>query len=310
MKKVIVWFIVFMIVVFFSYRVWIAIQKSQKAQMKGQEELVVVPVKTETVKQSSFIEKLSLVGDMKGIEEIKVFPKISGKLVEMKVKEGDEVKRGSVVALIDRDITGLEFKLAEVTSPIKGVVSQVYLDKGAGVSPPNPSPSMGTAIVEVVDMDIVLVMVNVIEKDISKVKLGQRAYIKVDAYPEKSFIGKVTSVSPTVDRMTRTAKVEITISNLNHRLKPGMFAQVEIVIREKNKAILIPGYSILEKDNQEIVYIIKDGRAFSRRAEIGVRLADLVEVIKGLSPEDKLVVSGQHRLSENDTVNVVEGGIK
>lgn len=310
MKKAVIWLIIIVLVIFIGYRAWVSIQKSQKAQMGTEEEPTVTPVTVEIVKQTPLIEKLFLVGDVKGAEEIRVFPKVSGKLVEMKVKEGDRVKKGSMVALIDRDVTGLEFKLAEVISPIEGVVSQVYLDRGAGVSPPNPSPSMGTALVKVVNMDTVLVMIDIIEKDIFKVKFGQKAYVKVDAYPQKDFIGRVTLVSPTVDKMTRTAKAEITIPNLNHRLKPGMFAQVEIVIREKDKAILIPGYSILEKDNQEIVYIIKDGRAFSRIAEIGVRLADSVEVIKGLSSGDKLVVSGQHRLNENDTVNVVGGGIR
>jgi multidrug efflux pump subunit AcrA (membrane-fusion protein) len=310
MKKIIIWLIIIAFIILAGNRIWVSIQKTKLAKSKTKEETVATPVKVSIVKQMPFTETLSLSGDIKGIEEVKVFPKVSGKLYEIKVKEGDRVENGSVIALIDRDVTGLEFKLAEVTSPIAGVISGVYLDRGAGVSPPNPSPSMGTALVGVVNMDTVIVTVDVIEKDISKVKLGQKAHIRVDAYPQEEFTGRVTSINPAIDLASRTAPVEITISNLNHKLNSGMFAQVEIVIGEKPKAILIPSYSILESEDQKSVYVVENGKAVSRVVEIGNYQGDSVEVISGLKSGDTLIVSGQHGLGENSIVNIVEGGIE
>jgi len=310
MKRIVVWLVVIAFVILASWRIWVSIQKTRQAKVKIKEETVTSPVKVTIVRQIPFTETLSLPGDIKGIEEVKVFPKVSGKLYDIKVKEGDKVEKGSIIALIDRDVTGLEFKLAEVTSPIAGVISGVYLDRGAGVSPPNPSPSMGTALVGVVNMDTVIVTVDVIERDISKVKLGQKTHVRVDAYPQEEFTGKITSINPAIDLMSRTAAVEITIPNLDHRLKSGMFAQVEIIIQERPQAILIPSYSILESGEQKAVYIVENGKAFSRIVEIGNYQADSVEVISGLKSGDTLIVSGQHSLSENKIVNIVEGGIE
>jgi multidrug efflux pump subunit AcrA (membrane-fusion protein) len=310
MKKAIIWLVVIAFVILAGYRGWVSIQKSKQGKVKIKEETVASPVKVDIVRQIPFTETLSLFGDVKGIEEVKVFPKVSGKLYDIKVKEGDKVEKGSIIALIDRDVTGLEFKLAEVTSPIAGVISGVYLDRGAGVSPPNPSPSMGTALVGIINMDTVIVTVSVIEKDISKIKLGQKAHIRVDAYPQEEFTGRVTSINPAVDLTSRTAAMEITIPNLDHRLKSGMFAQVEIIIGEKPKAILVHSYSILESGDQKIVYVVENGKAVSRIVETGNYLADSVEVISGLKSGDTLIVSGQHGLGENSIVNIVEGGME
>ncbi len=306
MKKVILWLILVAIIGFLGYRVWVAYQRSQIKEVEKTEEIP--PVQIEVVKTSPLTESLNLTGDVKGIEEINVFPKVSGKLVEMKIREGDRVKKEQVLAIIDRDVEGMRFEQAEVTSPVRGIVGTVYLDKGARVNPPEPGPSMGTALLRIVNMDTVKVVVCVIEKDLSKIKLHQKTRVLVAAYPGQMFSGKITLISPTINQMTRTASVEITIPNRNHKLKPGMFAEVEIIIRKQDDAILIPAYAVLEQSSNKKVFTVVDGKAVMGLIEVGIAQGDLVEVKSGLDAGDTLIVAGHHQVSSGDLVSIVKGG--
>ena len=305
MKKAVIWIIIIAILFFIGYRGYKAYQKSQIREVLVEEKTK--PVEIELVKTTSLEKSLSFTGDIEGIEEIDVFPKVSGKLAKIKVTEGDRVKKDQVLALVDRDIAGMKFELAEVTSPAEGIVGWVFLDEGAGVSPPSPSPQMGTTIFRIVNMDKVKVVINVIEKDLPKIKIGQTAEVRVDAYPDKSFTGRVSLVSPVVDRLTRSASVEITLSNPKHLLKPGMFAQVKIVERIEKQAILVPSYAVLERGDKKIVFLIKEQKAFSKSIETGDFGSDFIEVKQGLAAGDTLIVSGQHRVDNGDSIRIVGG---
>jgi len=308
MKRFIFWLLLVVIIGFVGYRGWMAYQRSQIKEVEVKEEIP--PVKIQVVKTSPLTETLNLTGDIKGIEEIDVYPKASGKLVDVKVKEGQKVTSDQVLAVIDRDIDGVRFQLAEVTSPVRGIVGRIYLDKGARVSPPDPGPGMGTAILRIVNMDQVKVVVNVIEKDFAKVKLNQKATVSVHAYPDEIFSGKITLISPTISPTTRTASVEITIPNKNHRLKPGMFGQVDIIIREKDDAILIPTYAVLEHSEVNRVFIVAKGKASSEVVQLGADQGELVEVVSGVDVGDSLVVAGHHKISSGEAVRVLQGGVE
>lgn len=307
MKKALIWLVVIVIIALIGYRGYKAYQKSQTEEILIEEKTK--PVEIQVVKATPFERSLYFTGDIEGIDEIDVFPKVSGKLVKINVKEGDRVKKDQVLALVDRDIAGMKFELAEVTSPVEGIVGWVFLDEGAGVSPPSPSPQMGTPIFRVVNMDRVKVVINVIEKDLPKIKMGQTAEISSDAYPDKIFSGKVSLISPVVDRMTRNAAVEITLSNPRHLLKPGMYAQVSITTEKTREALLVNSYSILEKGDERSVFVIRDQKAYMKSVETGDFGSDLIEIKAGLTPGETLVVSGHNRLSQGDSVRIV-GGIK
>ena len=306
MKKFVFWLVLIIIIGFVGYRAWMAYQRSQVEEVEVKEEIP--PVEIQVVGTGPLTETLSLTGDVQGIEEIDVFPKASGKLVDIKVEEGERVAPDQVLAVIDRDIDGVHFQPAEVISPARGIVGRVYLDKGARVSPPDPGPSMGTPILRIVNMDQVKVVVNVIERDFSRVKLNQKARLSVGAYPDETFAGNIALISPTIDRMTRTASVEIIIPNRNHRLKPGMFAEVDIIVREEPDAILIPTYAVLEHSDVNRVFILANGVAASQEVQLGADQGELVEVVSGIEVGDSLIVAGHHRISSGETVRVIQGG--
>jgi cobalt-zinc-cadmium efflux system membrane fusion protein len=310
MKKLILILIALVIVVFIAYRAKVVLERTRLEETKLEKSIT--PVEVELVKKGNLTLSLNLIGDIKGKEEVDVFPKASGKLVELKVKEGDLVKKDQVVAVVDRDVDGVKFEPVEVISPVDGIVGMVYLDQGAEVTPPSPSPSMGTHLIRVINMDQVKVVVNVVEEELVKIKMGQEAKIKVDAYPDKTFSGNVTLISPLFNELTRTTSVEITVPNPEFLLKPGMFAQVEIFLGKKDNLILIPAYTIIQEGEKKRVFVVTDGKAISRNVETGISQNGWVEIKSGLSENDSLIVAGQFLVKTDEPVKVIapKGGEK
>lgn len=310
MKKFVLILIVLMVVVLIAYRAKVVFERARLQETKTEERIT--PVEVELVEKRSLTLSLSFVGDVKGEEEVDVFPKASGKLSDLKVKEGDRVKKDQVVALVDRDVDGVRFEPLEVISPMDGIVGIVYLDQGAEVSPPSPGPGMGTELMRIVDMDQVEVVVNITEEDLGKINLGQMASIEVDTYPDKVFSGKVSLISPMVDRLTRTARVEIGLANPKHLLKPGMFADVEIALGKKEDIVLIPAHAIVEETGEKKVFVVSDGKAMSRMVETGLSQDGWIEVQSGLAEDDSLIVTGQYLVKDGEPVKVVSprGGKK
>jgi len=263
------------------------------------EEVSKVPVSVMEIKRGDLKEVLFYIGDIKAQDQIEVYPRVTGKLIENVVKEGDRIKKGDIVAYIDRDEVGFEFEPAPVTSPLEGTVGRVYLDKGSNVS-------KNVAIAKVVNMDIVKVRIDVVERDLPRVKVGQAAEIKVDAYPDEIFRGYVERVSPVVDLASRTALVEIEISNPDHRLKPGMFARIKILIKEKENVLIISRDAIIREDSSNYVFIVKDDNKVHRqKIEIGLHENNKFEVISGLSEGEIVVTMGKTRLKEGDLVEII-----
>ena len=184
---------------------------------RGQEKVV---VRTSVAQRGDLNLLLSYVGSLKAKDEVNAYAKVSGKLVEYKINEGDPVNKGDVIAFLDRDETGSQYELARIDSPLKGVVGKIFLDKGASVIAASGVNS-GTPIAVVLNMEEMIVRVNAAEADIPYIKRGSTASVEVDAYAGEQFTGQVTRVSEVVDDTTRTLPFEITIANADHRLNRG-----------------------------------------------------------------------------------------
>lgn len=262
-----------------------------------------ISVKTMKVELKNINKTLDYVGNIAGQDEAKVYPKVGGKIIEKLKEDGSEVKKGDIIAYIDRDEVGFQFEKAPVESPLTGIVGRVYVDKGTSVSPATP-------IALVVDMDNVEVNLDVPEKYLHRVSLGQVAEIKVDAYPEEKFVGKVSKISPVVDLETRTAPIEIVISNSDHRLKPGMFARLRLIMETHRDVPVIMKEAVLGKEPNVYIYVVstegKASIACQRKIKLGVREGPYYEVEDGLKEGEVVVVMGQQRLYEGAAVRMEE----
>ena len=259
------------------------------------EERILVEV-VEVIK-GNLKEIVSYTGDVEAKERIEVYPRVIGKIIKKNVVEGDRIKKGQTIALIDRDEPGFKFEPAPVDSLLAGIVGRVYVDLGARVTPQTP-------IALIVDMDNIRVKIDIIEKDIPKVRKGQKAQIKVDAYPEKVFTGKVWKISPVVDLESRTAPVEILIPNPKHLLEPGMFARVEIITREHKDTLVVPPKAVLEREGKRTVFIVEESRALLKEVETGLNNENNIEIVKGLNEGEEVIIEGNYGLTDGAKVKM------
>ena len=257
------------------------------------------PVSIYKVARQDLKEFLFYSGDIEARDEATVYSKVTGKIVENKFQESDSVEKGECLALVDRDEIGYDFELAPVTSPISGVVGRVYLDKGANVT-------LATPVALIVNMDEVQVKIDVTEKDLPKLKRDQIAEVKVDAYSSEIFQGRVLKISPVVDLNTRTAPVWINIANPQHRLKPGMFARIKLMVGERQNALVVMRDAVIEEDSQRYVFIAEKKRASKKKVELGLESDGKYEVVKGLKEGDQAIVLGPSDLKDGDSVKIVE----
>ncbi len=300
MGKKVIWIIVIVLILGIGYRV---ITRKEMVNRKTGDDVseAFVPVAIEEVKSGDLELVLSFVGDIKGEDQVTVYSEATGRLSRYLVEEGGWVKKDQVIALVDRAITGMEFEEAKVKSPLSGTVGRLYLDKGSTIG-------LETPIALIARMDRVRVEFSIPEKDMVKVSKDQEAKVRVDAYPDRTFNGKVTRLSPVVDPFTRSAFADVTLSNPRHMLKPGMFAEIDIVVDSSKGTIVVPREVILEDLNtgSSFVFVVEGGTAVKRDIEIGISQEGLVEVKSGLSFGEKMIVSGQHYLKDGEKVEVVE----
>lgn len=276
-----------------------------KRNIKGSVEEKITAVKTFPAGRGNIEEIISLNGDIWGLREVDVYTRVSGKLIKKIKEEGDSVKKGEIVALIDRDEPALGFTKAEVKSPIEGIVIKYYVDIGDSVIPQEPMPQ--EPVVNIAYMDKVKIVVNVGEKDITKLRKGKKVRVSVDAYPEENFLGRVVKVAPAVDPRSRKLKVELEIENKDHRLKPGMFADVEIIYNEHSNVLVVPRISVLEKEGRTILFTVEDDRAKLREVKTGISDEEKIEIVEGLNEGESVIVEGNYGLVDGAKVEV--GGV-
>ncbi len=185
-----------------------------------------------------------------------------------------------------------------LTCPISGVVTAKNFNNG-------DVPS-GMPILVVEQIQPVKVVVNVVETELPKVKVGMPASIKFDTYGDEVFTGRVHIISPTVDPATRTFQVEVTIPNADSRVHSGMFARVTFNYGSSS-SVVVPDRAIQKQTGSAVryVYVLNaNGTVSFREVTLGRRLEDRYEVTGGLAGGATVVVSGQSRLADGAKVRV------
>jgi len=264
----------------------------RQAKIKVEEN---IPVRVSRIEFRELEETIDYVGNIKAQDEVMVYPKVSGKILEKVKDEGSQVNKGEAIAYIDRDEVGLKFEKAPVESPLSGMVGRVYVDIGTNVS-------VQTPIALVVAMDKVDIDLDIPEKYLPVISLGQEAKVNVDAYPQEEFSGQVTKISPVVDLLTRSAPIEITLDNPQLRLKSGMFAKVKLILQTHKDTPIILKEAVMGKEPNLYVYVIENKKAASRKVTLGIRQGPYYEVQQGLKEGDLVVIMGQQRLYEGAIV--------
>lgn len=190
-----------------------------------------------------------------------------------------------------------------IRAPFAGYIAERNLDVGAFVSGSTGSTStMSRGILNLHEIDTVRTLIEVVEKDVPLVHVGQKAEVRAEAYQDRAFEGTVTRVVQALNRQTRTMTVEVDLPNHDHLLKGGMFARVEVLVGTHKDAIQIPSDALTRLDELQYVYIVKDGQALQVPVEIGDRVGSRIEIVKGLTGHEQIIVSGKDLVSTGTPV--------
>ncbi|MBU0634551.1 MAG: efflux RND transporter periplasmic adaptor subunit [Candidatus Omnitrophica bacterium] len=195
-----------------------------------------------------------------------------------------------------------ELRKTEIYAPADCILSEQNIEVGELVSPYNPKA------LQVIEINPIFAEIGIVERDITKIKMGQLSRIYVDAYPDLPFDGIVDNILPTLSEKTRTLPVEIKLDNARRMLMPGMFARAEIILFEKPGVISIPRVAMKKMEDAAIVYVVDEqANAVSERLiETGYESTDYIEVIKGLKEGDLVAISNVEGLTTGTPVQVTE----
>jgi membrane fusion protein (multidrug efflux system) len=190
-----------------------------------------------------------------------------------------------------------------IRAPFAGYIAERNLDTGAYVTGATASTStMSRGMLSLHDIDTVRILIEVVEKDIPLVKIGQKAEVRAEAYPDQVFEGTVTRIVQALNRATRTMTVEIDLPNQDRRLKGGMFARVEVMVGTHPQAVQIPIDAVSRLEDAQYVYVIRDGKARRMDVKIGARDGSLVEITEGLTGEEQVIVAGKDLVQDGTPV--------
>lgn len=252
----------------------------------------IVPVKVTKVARMDYKDTITSFGTIKGFGEIPIRFKESGTVSKFYFKEGDEIKKDEIVVSQDQREENLKLEYARIEYD----KNQTFYDLGAIIADKlrqvelelesaelnlkkrnfyAPSDGfMGTRkvnqgelvkpddiVATFLDINSVFCEVGIIERDIGKVKVGQKVMVELDTFPNDVFEGTVDSVSPMIEGRSRTQAVRILIPNEGHLIKPGMFAKSAITTFEKKDALVIPRKALDKtKDGYVVFGVIRDQR--------------------------------------------------
>ncbi|MEX8501812.1 MAG: efflux RND transporter periplasmic adaptor subunit [Leptothrix ochracea] len=190
-----------------------------------------------------------------------------------------------------------------VSSPVGGVVTEKKAVQGMRFAP-------GEVLYQVADLSTVWVMAEVFEQDIRWVKTGSRAKVHLSAYPDNVFEGPVTTIYPTLKAETRTVAVRIELSNPGGRLKPGMFAQVELGnATPRDVTLAVPISAVIDSGTRQIVLVQRgEGRYEPREVRLGVRNDKDVEVLSGVQDGEAVVVSANFLIDAESNLKAAISG--
>lgn len=166
-------------------------------------------------------------------------------------------------------------------APVSGFVIEKQALKGLHVMP-------GQSLYKVSDLSVVWVEADVYESELAAVRVGDAAAVMLDAYPGERFAGRAIYIYPYLDDKTRTNKVRVQLVNRGGRLKPGMYATVELTSRGRS-GLVVPTDAVLDSGTEQVVFVAQgDGLFRPRTVRIGRRLGDTTEILEGLKEGDRV----------------------
>ncbi len=208
----------------------------------------------------------------------------------------DDASAALKVAESDSAMIAASLAKTRIVAPFDGVIGARRISPGAFVRP-------GTAITDLAQLDELKVTFAAPERYFSELKRGAQVVVSTTAYPDFSLNGTIEVVEPVVDEATRSARIIAHVKNQGNKFRPGMSANVSVVLSERDQALVIPDEAVFAEGNQNLVFVVKPDSTVARTAvNLGSRQRQTVEVLSGLKSGMTVVRAGHQKLFEGARV--------
>jgi len=205
-------------------------------------------------------------------------------------------------AIANYNNASLQVGYCNITAPFSGYITKRFLDEGSLVS-----QGTSNSIYILSDISKLKILVNVLEKDIPKLENVKEVTVTTDAYPGEVFNAKFRKMAQAIDLSTRTMPLQVDIDNDKRILKPGMFAQIELLLETNYGSLIIPEQCVIKDDSGEFVFILnEESTAVKKYVQTGLKSDNKTEIISGINENDKVVSVGQQLIQENSKVKIVK----
>jgi len=275
----------------------------------GREEAMRKPPREVSVaraERGTIANEVLFTGNIVADEAVEVYPRASGRVARKVLKEGDPVRRGQAILEVDRDEIGLRFRTMIVDSPIDGFVGSINVDEGQYVYDRSVFNAKPVAVV--VKPGRMRVRLDIPERYLGAVLPGTPISLSVDSLGGAMYEGSIATLSPVVDRKTRTANVEAIVPNPDGRLLHGMFARTKLAVERREGVIVVPISAVSWEGDRRFVYRVADGRIARTPVVTGLRNDAHVEIVSGLSEGDMVAAGDLLDLKDGEEVSVKTGG--
>jgi membrane fusion protein (multidrug efflux system) len=196
---------------------------------------------------------------------------------------------------------------ARITAPFSGVVTRRWVDPGAFIpAATSGSAAQSAALLALMDLDKVRVQVAVPEAEVPFIKNGLPVKVMIEELAGRIYEGTMTRFAVALDEATKTMLSEIEIQNPRRELRPGMFAEVKIMVEHKSDALLVPVEAVVVEKAGNSVYAVAGGEARKVAVKTGFNDGVSVEVLDELKPDAPVILVGKQTLTDGQRVNVVE----
>jgi multidrug efflux pump subunit AcrA (membrane-fusion protein) len=266
----------------------------------------VFAVSAGVVTTGKMTDYLTLSGDMVAGSSVDVYSDTAGTITRRYVSIGANVEKGQPIVEVDPSQPGMQYMTSVVRAPISGIVSSFSGQIGMKIG-------QNSSIAVISGGGGLEIQLYVAERFIYRIRMGLPCEITLDAYPNDSFRGRISEISPVVDTSSRTMMIKVNVDNPGDKLKAGMFANVKIITEEKKNVLSVPETAILQRSDQQFVYTIVDDSSDSsvkiaKRTivSVGLNVSGETEITEGLQAGDQIVIRGQTTLTDGSRVNVIQ----
>jgi membrane fusion protein (multidrug efflux system) len=213
-------------------------------------------------------------------------------------QSADESASAVAVSTAAVELARVQLEKAHIVAPFSGIVGLRRVSVGEYIT-------AGQPLVNLEAIDPVKADFRVPEKFLPAIRVGPTIRIKVDAFPDDSFEGKVYAIDPRLDVAGRSLLVRAVVPNGDQRLRPGLFARVTVLLQLKEDALSVPEQAIVPQGDSQFVFKIVDGKAHLTKVVTGTRRDGRVEIVEGLTAGDQVVTAGQLKIRDGSAVSIV-----